>query len=36
MGTTRGVEEVEEAVADPGVRPALFEGNIRRLLRAEG
>jgi aminocarboxymuconate-semialdehyde decarboxylase len=36
MGTARGVEEVEEAVADQGVRHALFEGNIRRLLRAEG
>jgi aminocarboxymuconate-semialdehyde decarboxylase len=32
MGTTRGVEEIEEAIADPATRRALFATNIRRLL----
>ncbi len=34
MGTTRGVEEVEEAIGDAGARQAILEGNARRLLRA--
>lgn len=32
MGTTRGVEEIEEAVADPAVRAKLLEGNARRFF----
>ena len=32
MGTTRGVEEVEEAVADPATREAVLHGNALRLL----
>jgi aminocarboxymuconate-semialdehyde decarboxylase len=34
MGTTRGVEEVEEAIGDAGARQAILAGNARRLLRA--
>ncbi|MFC7738097.1 amidohydrolase family protein [Roseomonas sp. GCM10028921] len=36
MGTTRGVEEVEEAIANPAARDAILSGNARRLLRLEG
>ncbi|MCR0985156.1 amidohydrolase family protein [Roseomonas populi] len=36
MGTTRGVEEVEEAIADPAARDAILSGNARRLLGLEG
>jgi aminocarboxymuconate-semialdehyde decarboxylase len=32
MGTTRGVEEIEEAIADPATRQAILRGNIARLL----
>jgi aminocarboxymuconate-semialdehyde decarboxylase len=32
MGTTRGVEEVEAAIPDPGAREAILSGNARRLL----
>ncbi|SFK64438.1 amidohydrolase family protein [Falsiroseomonas stagni] len=32
MGTTRGVEEIEEAIADVAIRQKLFEGNARRLF----
>ncbi len=34
MGTTRGVEEVEEAIPDPKTRVAILHGNARRLLGA--
>ncbi|MGG5818628.1 amidohydrolase family protein [Falsiroseomonas sp. HW251] len=34
MGTTRGVEEIEEAIADPATRDAILTTNILRLLRA--
>lgn len=34
MGTTRGVEEIEAAIADPSARAAILEGNARRLLKA--
>jgi aminocarboxymuconate-semialdehyde decarboxylase len=34
MGTTRGVEEIEAAIADPAARAAILEGNARRLLGA--
>jgi predicted TIM-barrel fold metal-dependent hydrolase len=36
MGTTRGVEEVEEAIADAGARDAILSGNARRLFAAPG
>jgi len=36
MGTTRGVEEIEEAIADAAVRAALLEGNARRLIGGQG
>ncbi|WP_426954629.1 amidohydrolase family protein [Muricoccus radiodurans] len=32
MGTTRGVEEIEEAVPDPAAREAILRGNAERLL----
>lgn len=32
MGTTRGVEEIEEAIADPATRAKLLEGNARRFF----
>lgn len=32
MGTTRGVEEIEEAIADVAIRQKLFEGNARRFF----
>jgi aminocarboxymuconate-semialdehyde decarboxylase len=32
MGTERGVEEIEAAIADPAVRAAILDGNARRLL----
>jgi hypothetical protein len=34
MGTTRGVEEIEEAVADSAIRNAILTTNIQRLLKA--
>jgi aminocarboxymuconate-semialdehyde decarboxylase len=36
MGTTHGVEEIEEAIGDPATRQAILQGNIRRLLKLEG
>jgi aminocarboxymuconate-semialdehyde decarboxylase len=36
MGTTRGVEEIEDAIGDVAVRQAILEGNTRRLLKLEG
>ena len=32
MGTTRGVEEIEEAIPDADARAAMLSGNARRLL----
>jgi aminocarboxymuconate-semialdehyde decarboxylase len=34
MGTTRGVEEIEEAIADPTIRAMILEGNARRFFAA--
>jgi aminocarboxymuconate-semialdehyde decarboxylase len=34
MGTTRGVEEIEEAIADPATRQALLHDNAARLFAA--
>ncbi|WP_203076625.1 amidohydrolase family protein [Falsiroseomonas ponticola] len=36
MGTTRGVEEIEEAIPDAAVRAKLLEGNARRFFKLEG
>lgn len=36
MGTTSGVEEIEEAIGDAAVREAILSGNARRLLGLEG
>ncbi len=33
MGTTRGVEEIEEAIPDPVARAAILAGNAERLFR---
>jgi aminocarboxymuconate-semialdehyde decarboxylase len=34
MGTTRGVEEIEEAIADAAIRQAILHGNAMRLIGA--